>query len=112
MDEGEIFNMYREVPCVERKAAWGLKYTKNLEDPTFTTGTPETDKEFLSNLIAYYCVLEGMFFYCGFSQILSMGRGNKMTGVSEQFQYIMRDCLLYTSPSPRDQRGSRMPSSA
>ena len=24
----------------------------------------------------------------------------------------MHDCLLYTSPSPRDQRGSRMPSSA
>ena len=24
----------------------------------------------------------------------------------------MYDCLLYTSPSPRDQRGSRMPSSA
>ena len=23
-----------------------------------------------------------------------------------------RDCLLYTSPSPRDQRGARMPSSA
>ena len=25
---------------------------------------------------------------------------------------LMQDCLLYTSPSPRDQRGSRMPSSA
>ena len=24
----------------------------------------------------------------------------------------LQDCLLYTSPSPRDQRGSRMPSSA
>ena len=24
----------------------------------------------------------------------------------------VQDCLLYTSPSPRDQRGSRMPSSA
>ena len=24
----------------------------------------------------------------------------------------LTDCLLYTSPSPRDQRGSRMPSSA
>ena len=24
----------------------------------------------------------------------------------------IRNCLLYTSPSPRDQRGSRMPSSA
>ena len=25
---------------------------------------------------------------------------------------LLRACLLYTSPSPRDQRGSRMPSSA
>ena len=25
---------------------------------------------------------------------------------------LSNDCLLYTSPSPRDQRGSRMPSSA
>jgi ribonucleoside-diphosphate reductase beta chain len=45
----------------------------------------------LKNLIAYYCVLEGIFFYCGFTQILSMGRRNKMTGVAEQFQYILRD---------------------
>mgnify|MGYP003324476995 FL=1 len=28
------------------------------------------------------------------------------------YDVIYRDCLLYTSPSPRDQRGSRMPSSA
>ena len=34
---------------------------------------------------------EGIFFYCGFTQILSMGRRNKMTGVAEQFQYILRD---------------------
>ena len=33
---------------------------------------------------------------------------NLGTGVVEQ----VADCLLYTSPSPRDQRGSRMPSSA
>ena len=30
----------------------------------------------------------------------------------DQSECIMCDCLLYTSPSPRDQRGSRMPSSA
>ena len=28
------------------------------------------------------------------------------------FSPEQRGCLLYTSPSPRDQRGSRMPSSA
>ncbi|WP_313650993.1 ribonucleotide-diphosphate reductase subunit beta [Pseudomonas soli] len=91
MDEGEIFNMYHEIPSVAKKASWGLKYTRSISDPTFQTGTVETDKEFLRNLIAYYCVLEGIFFYCGFTQILSMGRRNKMTGVAEQFQYILRD---------------------
>ena len=30
----------------------------------------------------------------------------------EQLGEDLKDCLLYTSPSPRDQRGSRMPSSA
>ncbi|WP_121498281.1 ribonucleotide-diphosphate reductase subunit beta [Pseudomonas aeruginosa] len=91
MDEGEIFNMYKEVPSVAKKAAWGLKYTRSISDPQFQTGTVETDRQFLKNLIAYYCVLEGMFFYCGFTQILSMGRRNKMTGTAEQFQYILRD---------------------
>ena len=91
MDEGEIFNMYHEVPTVAKKASWGLKYTRSISDPKFETGTPETDRQFLRNLIAYYCVLEGIFFYCGFTQILSLGRRNKMTGVAEQFQYILRD---------------------
>ena len=91
IDEGEIFNMYREVPSVAAKASWGLKYTESISDPTFDTGTPENDKQLLKNLIAFYCVLEGIFFYCGFTQILSMGRRNKMTGVAEQFQYILRD---------------------
>jgi len=91
MDEAELFNMYREVPSVARKASWALAYTQELDDPNFKTGTVEEDKKLLRNLIAFYCVLEGIFFYCGFSQILSMGRRNKMTGTSEQFQYILRD---------------------
>ena len=97
MDEGEIFNMYREIPCVAKKAAWGLKYTKEISDPNFQTGTEETDKQLLRNLIAFYCVLEGIFFYCGFTQILSMGRRNKMTGTSEQFQYILRDESMHVN---------------
>ena len=32
--------------------------------------------------------------------------------VLQKVENIIRTCLLYTSPSPRDQRGSRMPSSA
>ena len=97
MDEGEIFNMYREIPCVARKASWGLRYTQEISDPDFKTGTEETDKQLLKNLIAFYCVLEGIFFYCGFTQILSMGRRNKMTGTAEQFQYILRDESMHVN---------------
>ena len=91
MDEGEVFNMYREVPSVAKKAAWSISHTHELSDPNFSTGTIEADQQLLRNLIGFYAVTEGIFFYCGFTQILSMGRRNKMTGVAEQFQYILRD---------------------
>ncbi len=91
MDEGEIFNMYRELPAVARKAEWALPFTQHLSDPYFHTGTPETDQKLLKELIAFYVIFEGIFFYVGFTQVLSMGRRNKMTGTAEQFQYILRD---------------------
>lgn len=91
LDEAEVFNMYREIPSVARKSVWALKYTQSLGDPTFQTGTPENDRRLLRDLIAFYVIFEGIFFYVGFTQILSMGRRNKMTGTSEQFQYILRD---------------------
>lgn len=91
LDEGEIFNMYRELPAVARKAEWALPFTQHLADPNFHTGTAENDQKLLRELIAFYVVFEGIFFYVGFTQILSMGRRNKMTGVAEQFQYILRD---------------------
>ena len=91
LDEAEVFNMYREVPSVARKAEWALPFTQSLSDPNFHTGTHEADQRLLRDLIAFYVVFEGIFFYVGFTQILSMGRRNKMVGTSEQFQYIMRD---------------------
>jgi ribonucleoside-diphosphate reductase beta chain len=91
MDESRLFNMYREIPSVATKAQWALPYTQSLGDINFRTGTPENDQRLLRDLIAFYVIFEGIFFYVGFTQILSMGRRNKMTGVAEQFQYILRD---------------------
>ncbi|MBI4357351.1 MAG: ribonucleotide-diphosphate reductase subunit beta [Gammaproteobacteria bacterium] len=91
LDEAETFNMYREVPSVADKASWALEFTQSLGDRRFKTGTVENDQRLLRDLIAFYVVFEGIFFYVGFTQILSMGRRNKMVGVSEQFQYILRD---------------------
>ena len=91
LNEGELFNMYREVPSITDKAAWALSHTSSLEDASFRTGTPETDRAFLKDLVVFYVVFEGMWFYTGFAQILSLGRRGKMVGIAEQYQYILRD---------------------
>ncbi len=91
MDETEIFNMYREIPAVHDKAAFELQFTHELCDPNFHTGTHAADQRLLRNLIGFYVLMEGIFFYVGFVQMLSFGRRNLMSGASEQFQYILRD---------------------
>jgi len=91
LSEGELFNMYREVPSITAKDSWALKYTQDLSEGTFNTATHEGAQNFLRDLVAFYVVFEGMWFYTGFAQILSLGRRNKMTGIAEQYQYIMRD---------------------
>ena len=48
-------------------------YTQSLGDPNFHTGTPENDQRLLRDLIAFYVVFEGIFFYVGFTQILIHG---------------------------------------
>ena len=96
-DETEVFNMYRELPAVAKKSVWALHYTQSLADPNFKTGMPEDDRRLLRDLIAFYVVFEGLFFYVGFTQILAIGRRGKMTGTSEQFQYILRDESMHVN---------------
>lgn len=91
LDEAEVFNMYREIPSIHDKAAFELQFTQELADPNFSTGTPASDQRLLRNLIGFYVIMEGLFFYVGFVQMLSLGRRNKMVGAAEQFQYILRD---------------------
>ena len=91
LDESEIFNAYREVKCIRDKDDFLIPFIETLTNPEFKTGTEETDRELLKSLIVFACLMEGLFFYVGFVQILSLGRQNKMTGAAEQYQYILRD---------------------
>ena len=91
LDEGEIFNAYHEVASIRDKDEFLIPFIETLTNPAFRTGTPEADQALLRSLIVFACIMEGLFFYVGFVQILAMGRQNKMTGSSEQYQYILRD---------------------
>lgn len=91
LDEHEIFTMYHDIPAIKRKDDFEMNLTAALLDPEFSTETFEGAQKFLSNLIGYYVIMEGIFFYSGFVMMLSFHRRNLMTGVGEQFQYILRD---------------------
>ena len=91
LEESEIFNAYHEIPSIRAKDEFLIPFIDILTNPHFKTGTFETDQQLLRSLIVFACLMEGLFFYVGFTQILAMGRQNKMTGAAEQYQYILRD---------------------
>jgi ribonucleoside-diphosphate reductase beta chain len=91
LDEGEVFNAYHEIGSIRAKDEFLIPFIDTLTDPAFKTGTSEADQQLLKSLIVFACIMEGLFFYVGFAQILAMGRQNKMTGAAEQYQYILRD---------------------
>lgn len=91
LDEAEIFNAYNEVQSIKDKDQFLIPFIAVISDPNFKTGTPEADQTLLKSLIVFACLMEGLFFYVGFTQILALGRQNKMTGAAEQYQYILRD---------------------
>lgn len=95
LDEGELFNMYNEIPCIHKKDSFQMQLTADVLQENFSTATIEGAQKFLENLIGYYLIMEGIFFYSGFVMILSFHRQNKMTGIGEQYQYILRDETIH-----------------
>lgn len=91
LDEGEIFNAYNEIASIKAKDDFLIPFINVLTNPLFKTGSLQSDQDLLKSLIVFACIMEGIFFYVGFVQILSLGRQNKMTGAAEQYQYILRD---------------------
>jgi len=95
LNEREVFNMYREVPAIMNKDKFEMRLTAEVLNPDFTTATFDGMETFLRNLIGYFLIMEGIFFYSGFVMVLSFHRRNLMTGIGEQFQYILRDETIH-----------------
>ncbi|HAG27361.1 TPA: ribonucleotide-diphosphate reductase subunit beta [Patescibacteria group bacterium] len=91
LDEGKIFNMYREVGAIYDKASFILTFNEGIFNPDFSTGTFENDQKFLENIVVFSLIMEGIFFYSAFAVMFGFQRQKKMVGSAEQIQYIMRD---------------------
>lgn len=91
LDPDEIYTMYQTIPSIKEKDDFVVNLTSSILDPYFTTQGTENIRRFIHDLIGYYVIMEGIFFYAGFAMMLALKRQNKMVGIGQQFEYIMRD---------------------
>ena len=91
LDPDHIYNMYETIPSIKEKDDFVVSLTKSIMDPNFEIKTSEDIQKYLHDIVGYYVIMEGIFFYAGFAMMLALKRQNKMIGIGEQFEYIMRD---------------------
>ena len=92
---GDVYEAYLNVPSIKAKDDFLMEITADVSRQDFTTRTAEGKKEFLRNLVTYYIVCEGIFFFSGFAMLLALGRQNKLPGLSDQIRYTLRDESLH-----------------
>ncbi|MCL5875824.1 MAG: ribonucleotide-diphosphate reductase subunit beta [Candidatus Dependentiae bacterium] len=91
LNPDEIYTMYETIPSIKEKDDFVIALTKSMLNPDFNTIGSKNIQQFLHDLVGYYVIMEGIFFYAGFAMMLALKRQNKMVGIGEQFEYIMRD---------------------
>jgi|TARA_Y100000310_G_scaffold103478_1_gene101852 ribonucleoside-diphosphate reductase beta chain len=91
LDPEEVFNMYKTIPSIKNKDDFVIELTESVFDPNFKIDSVENMQKFIHDLVGYYVIMEGIFFYAGFAMMLALKRQHKMVGIGEQFEYIMRD---------------------
>lgn len=94
-DPEYLYGMYDRVPSIKEKDEFVVDLTRVINKEGFTIETDEDLRNFLRDLVGFYVVMEGIFFYAGFAMMLGLKRQNKMVGVGQQFEYIMRDESLH-----------------
>jgi ribonucleoside-diphosphate reductase beta chain len=87
--------MYQRIPSIRDKDDFVVGLTRSVLDPGFSTEGQDNIRGFLHDLIGFYVLMEGIFFYAGFAMMLALRRQGKMVGIGEQFEYIMRDESLH-----------------
>ncbi len=91
LDPEEIYTMYLTIPSIKEKDEFVVQLTASIFDSNFVPEGTANMRKFVHDLVGYYVIMEGIFFYAGFAMMLALKRQNKMVGIGQQFEYIMRD---------------------
>lgn len=97
LDENELYKAYVNIPSIKKKDDFLMRITKNIHRKDFDVNSLQGKQEVMRDLLTYYMICEGVFFYCGFAALLAFGRQNKFNGIAEQIQYTLKDEALHVT---------------
>lgn len=90
-----LYGMYDRIPSIKEKDEFVVDLTRAINQDGFRIDSDADVRAFLRDLVGFYVIMEGVFFYAGFAMMLGLKRQNKLVGIGQQFEYIMRDESLH-----------------
>jgi ribonucleoside-diphosphate reductase beta chain len=92
LDEKTVAEAYKNVPSVKAKSDFLLKNTSDIfKNKDFDITTIEGKREFVKNLVCYYVICEGIFFWTSFVLLASIFKQGKLIGLHSQIKYTLKD---------------------
>lgn len=86
----DVYKGYENIPSINNKIKFLYRLFPSISGD-FNIETKDDIGIFLRDLIGFYLILEGTFFFTNFSQLLSLRKQGKMKGLAKFVDYIMRD---------------------
>ncbi|MDQ1812587.1 ribonucleotide-diphosphate reductase subunit beta [Massilia sp. CCM 9210] len=99
-DEAQISNACKEAEAIRGNGEILIPIINPLTDPAFATDAVEDDRRPLKSPMVFACVIEGVFFYAGFTSIPALGRHNKTMGAAQRYRSILRDESMHCNFAP------------
>jgi ribonucleoside-diphosphate reductase beta chain len=94
-DREKIYGVHLEVPSMQAKEAFIMKYLTRMTDTKLDIETIEGKKDFIRNLVATNIVMEGTWFYSGFMVALSFRQRNQLRNFGSMINWVLRDESLH-----------------
>lgn len=94
LSKEEVAEAYLNIPTVGKMAEFLNKTARYFDDVKDTTSV-ESRRKFLENMVTFYLIAEGIWFFSSFASVLSLKRQNKLPGLGSQIIYTLRDESLH-----------------
>ncbi|MDQ7828251.1 MAG: ribonucleotide-diphosphate reductase subunit beta [Armatimonadota bacterium] len=96
VERERVFNAHRNEPAVRAKEEFLVDLSRTMLDPLDLSRVSHR-RSFLRNLVGYYIILEGVFFYGGFLFAYTFRRRNLLRGLATIVDWTLKDESLHLS---------------